>query len=477
MDADSATSGRDAASGEVAFGDAGPTVVTSVVAGLYHACAIVNGGVQCWGRNDGKQLGNPSVGDYSTVPVPVEGLGCGVSSVCAGYHHTCAVVNGGVKCWGSNDEGQLGTAAVTGATAVPVPVPGLTNVEAIACGRDHTCALHVGGIDCWGDNSYSELGSTGVQSPGPHGVTGVFPGGSVTAIAANGHGTCAIVNGGLECWGDDTYGQLGNGVAGVNAFVPYQPPGLASGVSSVAIGDGESVCAVVNGGVQCSGNAFYGVSGFPSEKHVFTPLPKPLDSGVQALSSGYEFTCALVNGAALCWGDNGAGQLGSGSGPYVLGLQSGVQSITTGDYFACALVNGTVWCWGWDMDGQLARGRIVGGSYLAEPVTGLRAIPSCPYNHCLDHQLNGDETGVDCGGECPECALGEPCAADSDCISNACDGESLQCVFVQCSDHRKDGDETDTDCGGPSCGGCWNGAHCAHNFDCLSGFCSAHVCQ
>ena len=466
--------GSPGAGGSAARVDAGPVVVTSIAAGQFHACAVVNGGAQCWGRNDAEQLGNASAGDYSTVPVRVTGLDCGVASLCAGIHHTCAIVKGGVQCWGSNDKGQLGTSAVTGNTAVPVSVPGLSNVDALACGRDHTCALRQGRVVCWGDNSYDQLGTTGVTTQ-PYWVPGLS---AVTAIVANGHDTCAIDTGGLKCWGDDTYGQLGNGASGVAAFTPYQPPGLSTGVTSIAVGDGEFICAVVNGGMQCSGKTYYDVTQLSgTETHTFAPLPSPFDSGVQAASGGGEFSCAILNGAAYCWGIGVVAHFTSG--PNIVGLGSGVESIVTGDYFACALMAGQVWCWGWDMDGQLGRGVVGAGGY-AQPVVGLEAIPSCPYDHCLDHQLNGGETDVDCGGECPACTLGHSCAVDTDCIFQACDALSLQCVSVQCNDHRLDGEETDVDCGGGTCAPCINGKTCNNNFDCASGFCGGttpRVCE
>jgi hypothetical protein len=93
-------------------------------------------------------------------------------------------------------------------------------------------------------------------------------------------------------------------------------------------------------------------------------------------------------------------------------------------------------------------------------------------------KLNGGETGTDCGGECPACVLGQPCAIDGDCISNACDAVSLKCVSVYCNDHHQDVDETDSDCGGPTCAPCVNVKKCGSNFDCLSGFCSAgRLCE
>jgi hypothetical protein len=105
---------------------------------------------------------------------------------------------------------------------------------------------------------------------------------------------------------------------------------------------------------------------------------------------------------------------------------------------------------------------------------------TCVHDSCLDHKRDGAETDVDCGGgTCPGCALGQPCRIDVDCTSSACDGVSLRCVSSTCSDHRQDADETDVDCGGATCGPCNTGQKCKISFDCVSGFCNTgiqHVC-
>ena len=79
--------------------------VTAISAGGAHVCAIVNGAAMCWGSNTTYgQLGNNSLTN-SDVPVQVTGLTSNVSSISAGDSHTCAVVNGAVKCWGYNNAG------------------------------------------------------------------------------------------------------------------------------------------------------------------------------------------------------------------------------------------------------------------------------------------------------------------------------------------------------------------------------------
>ena len=130
---------------------------TQLALGNAHACAVVGGGLRCWGSNIFGELGDDAISLQSNGAITPVGLSAGVTSVCAGYGHTCAVHNGGVKCWGMNDRGQSGTAATA---RVPTPVTDLASgVKEVACGTFHTCAvLDSGDAKCWGSNDAGQLG-------------------------------------------------------------------------------------------------------------------------------------------------------------------------------------------------------------------------------------------------------------------------------------------------------------------------------
>ena len=199
--------------------------VTAVAAGHAHTCAVVNGGVLCWGDNGSGQLGDNSMSD-SHVPVRVSGLTSGVTAITANYYDTCAVVGGGARCWGASCSDYSCGPPLFPIGSVPVQVSGLTSgVTAIAAGREHTCAVVNGGAQCWGENEHGQLGDNKAEysSNVPVQVLGLTS--DVTTIAAGGEHTCAVVNGGAQCWGDNGSGQLGdNSESESDVPVPVQFP-------------------------------------------------------------------------------------------------------------------------------------------------------------------------------------------------------------------------------------------------------------
>jgi alpha-tubulin suppressor-like RCC1 family protein len=301
----------------------------------------------------------------SHKPTPVTGLSSGVISIAAGTHFTCALLDtGGVECWGLSDQGQLGAALPGGGViaTLPLEVQGFEHIglAAISAGDRHACALDLNGIVwCWGANSRGQLGNgTTTDSNTPARVNGLPY--NVTAISAGGLHTCArLSNGGLACWGDNEYGELGSSLttSGYSTTPQY-----VEGLSGVAIAVSASVnrtCALLDSGlVRCWGAAGPGIWGLE-------PVTvQDLDNAI-ALSAAEEFACAVTStGSVECWGDaNEYGQLGhhpdsAQDGPMVVErLPSAAVAVTTGSRHACALLSdGRVFCWGSNYFGQVGDG-------------------------------------------------------------------------------------------------------------------------
>lgn len=187
-----------------------------IAAGAAHACAVTRaGGVVCWGANDRAQLGDPAQPAAARpFPAAVTGLG-GAVSLAAGDRHTCALLgDGAVACWGANTSGQLGVAGPPEARATPVAVAGLASVVRLDVGDDHGCAVASDGVmRCWGSNDRGQLGvppSVMPRTATPVTVPGLGP---VAQVATGSSHTCALMaaRGEVLCWGANGSGQLGDG--------------------------------------------------------------------------------------------------------------------------------------------------------------------------------------------------------------------------------------------------------------------------
>ncbi|HQQ63603.1 MAG TPA: thrombospondin type 3 repeat-containing protein, partial [Pseudomonadales bacterium] len=344
--------------------DADPShavLIASIYSSGQAECALDTAGfAKCWGANEYGKLG-----DNTTVtrksPVSVTVVNGGISSMALGGYHTCVLTTaGGVKCWGQNYPGALGNnSSVNSMTAVDVVGLG-SGVTAITAGGSHTCVLTAaGGVKCWGNNAYGQLGDgTTVNRAVPVDVVGLASG--VIAITALDSNTCALTAlGGVKCWGGNSSGDVGDGT-NTNRPSPVDVSGLASGVSAIS-----GKCALMTSGdVKCWGYNYYGQDGDNTTTARNTPVNvKGVGAvgtlaNINAVAAGSASRCALTTaGGVQCWGDNSVGSLGDGTTTTrltpvnVSNLQSGVKAVTTGQTSCALMTAGNVKCWGYNGNG------------------------------------------------------------------------------------------------------------------------------
>lgn len=220
--------------------------------------------------------------------------------------------------------------------------------EQISNGISHSCGVtSEGKAYCWGDNSYGKLGNgnTGTDSnvPVPVSTSGVLAGKTILSVSTGGSSTCVIASDNQAyCWGRNNFGQLGNGAGGLNADsstpVAVSTTGALSGknITSLTVGTATTVCAIAS------------------------------------------------DNQAYCWGGNSSGELGNGTGgnnaesyiPVAVstsGILSGksIWKVGVGSSHACAVTTeGYTYCWGGNTLGQLGDGGVSGGgSYVPVAVS------------------------------------------------------------------------------------------------------------
>lgn len=230
----------------------------------------------------------------------------------------------------------------------------------IAGGFEHTCALSPkGGVQCWGLNRDGQLGDgTLVAKSAPVDVIGLQSG--VASVMAGGWHSCALtIADDVKCWGDLSAGAISN-----TQTSPKVIEGLGSGVRALAVGNGFTCALTQASGIKCWGSSWEGQLGDGKGSGSATPVDViGLSANVKAIAASQGHVCAVLeDGSVRCWGKNEYGQLGDGTAtdrwsPVVVTGLSGVTHITVGIWHTCALLaDGSVRCWGLNIWGQLGRG-------------------------------------------------------------------------------------------------------------------------
>jgi len=326
----------------------------------YHTCALLDDAtVKCWGKGGNGRLGTGNENDIGDAAnemgdnLAAVDLGTGrtATAISGGNGHTCVILdNASVKCWGENNQGEMGKGNTDEIGEEPNEMgDNLTVVDlgtgrtatAISAGTDFTCALlDNASVKCWGKGSNGRLGTGNTNTIGDGSnemgdnlaVVDLGTGRTATAISAGTDHACVILdNASVKCWGDGNNGKLG---LGSTSDLGDGSNEMGDNLAAVDLGTGRTATAI---------------------------------------SASYRHTCALLDDASVkCWGDGSQGQLGHGSTSDLgdgsnemgdnlavvdLGTGRTATAIETSNYSSCALLdNSEVKCWGYGNYGVLGTG-------------------------------------------------------------------------------------------------------------------------
>ena len=418
--------GRDA--GSVPEEIDGISDATAIAVGEDHSCALhLTGNISCWGGNNGYgQLGNNAVEFESSVPVGVIGVSDAVA-ITAGKWYSCALhQTGNISCWGTNEDGRLGD-GTNDYSSVPVKVQGIDDATAVTVGGAHSCALHqTGNISCWGTNDSGQLGDGAGgtyhdYSPVPVKVVGIY---DITTITTGLWHSCALhQTGNISCWGNNQDGQLGDGTGGNERDMSSFPVRVKDIEDAIAISasDFHSCALHQTGNISCWGRNWFGQLGDGTGgdliDYSLVPVKVVGIEDATAVSTSLAHSCALhQNRTISCWGYNGEGQLGDGTGGNrnfgdissvpvkVAGIEDAI-AISAGISYSCALhQNSNISCWGHDSYRWLGDG-IEDDSLVPLKVMGIddaTAISAGSYYLCALHQ----NSTISCWGDSGNGRLG-----------------------------------------------------------------------
>lgn len=325
----------------------------------------------CWGANDKCQAGSPC-SDHKIYPTPK--ISTGVTQVSMFQKGGCAVVNDVLKCWGENQQGIVGRdPAVSTYLITPFAIPGVSSGEVaqLDAGVYHACILTTSGaVKCWGANTYGQLGNNSYIDSWTA-VTPIASG--AVQVAAGGTSTCARMSDAtLKCWGK----WHGNSSPAGEVLVPTTVTGL-SFVLDVAAGDSH-FCIHQLGIARCWGNNTYGQlgNGGVVASATSVPVASPMNTSVSRVYAGLGESCGFkTDGTAYCWGRNLYGSIGDGSTtpsspwgkltPQLISTLSSTTQLAVGSENVCSRSNGVYYCWGQNHRKQL--GAYFDGTWPADP--------------------------------------------------------------------------------------------------------------
>jgi alpha-tubulin suppressor-like RCC1 family protein len=318
------------------------------------SCGIINGSLFCWGNNRYGILANDTI-VFSPNPVKV-GNYSDWQEISAGYMHSCALRNKVLYCWGHNSGGRLGNGVVIN-SKTPQAVYGNRAFDKYSGGSSHFCATSEGNLYCWGYNSKGHFGYSGFIA---HKIPFLIDNSGLwTHVEASYARTCGIYSGKIYCWGNNS------------ELFSWNVCESLSDWGAVSLGEDATnndilLCSIRNNDLYCLGKNQYGQVGDGTilDREEMTKISDNLNWDQVSVGIYGNYTCGIAEGELYCWGQNNAGQLGTGS---TTNIQSPVKitentnwlQVSTGNNHTCGIAGGELFCWGSNSGGKIGDGTTI----------------------------------------------------------------------------------------------------------------------
>ena len=308
------------------------------------------------------------------------------TGISAGDGYTCAVSSIGEGwCWGKNSSGQIGdgsTAVRTTPVLVAIPT-GETGWVALNAGYQHTCGVTIRRTAyCWGDNTYGQLGdgtTTSQLSP-----TLVHGGRTLATVVAGVRHTCGVDSGGTAyCWGDNSSYALGDTTTTSRTSPhPVQIPAGASTFTLISVGKYHTCAKATATATFCWGYNSTGQVGDGGTVSTASPVAITGRLALSPIATGSEHSCGIASTASpsfmYCWGSNSSGQLGNSTAvnqtsPSQVSGSNNWKSVASSDRTTCGTdATDTGYCWGSGGSGQIGDGGTQNRSAPTAILTSLK---------------------------------------------------------------------------------------------------------
>lgn len=286
----------------------------------------------------------------------------GLASITVGNRTACALSMVGVAyCWGENSNGELGNGTTSNSSTPAAVAGGLTFADLyLGAASQSACGIVSGGAAyCWGNNAFGQLGDgtqTARLTP-----TRAAAGLNFVSLSVGSRHVCGVTHDfAAYCWGLNTDGDLGDGTKTLSA-IPVRVSGLE--FTSVSSGDDFTCGLTRDGAAYCWGLGNRGQLGNGKTESSSTPVPASGGLTFTALAAGTYDVCGLTaDGSAYCWGYNYSGEVGDGTTTQrtvpvpVLTDHKFVQLSAGVEHFCGASGGGDVYCWGYNATGVLGDG-------------------------------------------------------------------------------------------------------------------------